>query len=215
MSIVLDADGRTEAFRLIGKRLRAARMGAKLTQMDACRAVLQKEQTQVSLWEKGEREPDIIALMKLSKLYSVPIDYLCGLHDDPIADPLESNQAVVVGMVSNAIQDSFEVLCNAMSQNVGIAMESRRQDRKELQEVCELTSELQVALRRLQELNPEFDNDWRGSATLVRIVTALATKGEDFGRRVNGERMRIDEIRRQIDFTETQDKVEQYMLTFA
>ena len=35
----------------------------------------------VSRWERGERIPNMDALISLAKFFNVTIDYLCGLED--------------------------------------------------------------------------------------------------------------------------------------
>ena len=35
----------------------------------------------ISLWENGQREPNMYSLIKLAKFFNVTIDYLVGLED--------------------------------------------------------------------------------------------------------------------------------------
>ncbi len=59
----------------LGKRLKAARQSAKLTQAEVAEKLYVSSQA-VSLWEKDENYPDISKLPELSKLYKVSIDWL-------------------------------------------------------------------------------------------------------------------------------------------
>ena len=59
----------------VGKRIKDLRQQLGLTQADLADKVGFTSQT-VSNWESGLREPDIDALVKLSSLFSVSLDYL-------------------------------------------------------------------------------------------------------------------------------------------
>ncbi len=215
MSIELDAEGKAEFRKELGKRLRAARKGAGLTEMDACRAVGQKEQTQVSLWETGDRLPPMLAVVKLAKLYCVPTDYLLQLHDDPIADPMETNQGVVVSAVKTTITSSFQLFCEMIGQQVAVTVDGFNTDRQELIEMCSLSREALAAVNRLIELNPEFEEEWRGSAAVMRTLHRMQEKSQDFTKRLEAECLRKRLIDQQVSHTEMHEKAEQFMLSFA
>lgn len=215
MSIDLDADGKVQLRKLLGARLRAARKAALLTEMDACRIVDQAGQTQVSLWENGQRMPTIQAVIKLAKAYAVPLDWLFGITDDPIADPLETNQGVIVSAITRSMQGSFSTLCAAISQQAAVTIEGYSADRRELREMCVMAVEALTALRRMSELNPAFEEDMRGSASLSRVLHQMAAKGDEFGRRIESERLQIEVIDREIKYTDMQQGVAQFAMTFT
>ena len=210
MSIDLDAEGKVQLRVLIGKRMRAARKAAKLTEMDAARIVGQGSQTQISLWENGERMPTLQCLIKLAKAYAVPLDFMVGIHDDPIADPLETNQGVIVNAVSSSMRASFETLCAAIAEQAAVTIEGYNADRRELREMCKMSVEALASLRRIIELNPEFEEDWRGSANLKQILVRMAAKGDEFGRRIESERLKVETIDREIKLAEVHDNVHQF-----
>ena len=56
------------------KRLKQARVEAKLTQIDVARK-LRKPQSFVSKIESGERRLDFIEVQRLAKLYEKPLDF--------------------------------------------------------------------------------------------------------------------------------------------
>lgn len=93
--------------RTIGARLRVARVAAQMPASSVAEQLGYRGQTQVSLAEKGERIPPLPVLMRYAKLYVVPLDFLCGLIDDPIADTGETNQGVIANAVSTAIKEQF------------------------------------------------------------------------------------------------------------
>lgn len=215
MSIDLDAEGKVQLRKLLGKRLRAARKAAGLTEMDACRIIGHKEQTQVSLWENGERMPTILSVISLAKAYAVPLDWLFGVTDDPIADPLETNQGVIVSAITRSMQGSFTTLCAAISQQAAVTIEGYSADRRELKEMCVMAVDALTSLRRIVELNPAFEEDMRGSASLSRVLHQMAAKGDEFGRRIESERLQIEVIDREIRYTDMQQGMSQFAMTFT
>ncbi len=62
----------------IGTTIRTLRKEKSLTQSELAK-MMQTTQDTISLWELGKSMPDIYALVKLSKIFSVPTDYLLDL----------------------------------------------------------------------------------------------------------------------------------------
>ncbi len=62
----------------IGTTIRTLRKEKSLTQAELAK-MIQTTQDTISLWELGKSMPDIYALVKLSKIFSVPTDYLLDL----------------------------------------------------------------------------------------------------------------------------------------
>lgn len=56
------------------QKLRQARLGANLTQVEAGKR-LKKPQAYISKIERGERRVDAVELDELAKLYNKPLDY--------------------------------------------------------------------------------------------------------------------------------------------
>ncbi len=56
-------------------KLNAARVNAGLTQLDVAKILNRNKQTIVN-WENGVTEIKVNDLMRLSKLYEIPIEYL-------------------------------------------------------------------------------------------------------------------------------------------
>jgi transcriptional regulator with XRE-family HTH domain len=65
---------RSARYRRFLKRLRDARLAARLTQVEAA-AALRKPQSFVSKAETGERRIDVIELQDFAKLYRKPITF--------------------------------------------------------------------------------------------------------------------------------------------
>ncbi len=73
-------------------KLRAYRKRKRLTQAQLAKW-LGVSQAAVAKWENGQAEPDIERLNRLSALFGVPLDLLCG---DSEADPaIHGNMAVM------------------------------------------------------------------------------------------------------------------------
>lgn len=174
--------------RTIGARLRAARIAAQMPASSVAEQLGYRGQTQVSLAEKGERIPPIPVLMSYAKLYVVPLDFLCGLIDDPIADATETNQGVIANAISEAMREQFTRLVNSISVQASVTIAGYNQDRRDLQATCNIAQQAKVALERVRELNPEFDEDWRGTARLVKHLEGLEQIGNKAAQRLNHEK---------------------------
>ncbi|CAB5521583.1 hypothetical protein B2J73_16185 [Stutzerimonas stutzeri] len=174
--------------RTIGGRLRAARIAAEMSASSVAEKLGYQGQTQVSLAEKGERIPPLPVLMSYAKLYVVPLDFLCGLIDDPIADATETNQGVIANVVADAIKEQFGALVRSVSEQASITIAGYNQDRRDLQATCTIAQQARSALERVRELNPEFDDDWRGTARLVMHLDGLLQIGEQAAQRLKHEK---------------------------
>ena len=64
----------TPEHREVVRKLRAARLAAKLHQVDVAKK-LRKPQSFVSKMESGERRLDIVELRRMAKLYGKPLSY--------------------------------------------------------------------------------------------------------------------------------------------
>lgn len=177
----------------IGKRLRIARSCTGMPANIAAQRLGYSNATQISLAEKGERTPPLHVLVEYAKLYVVPLDFLCGLIDDPIADATETNQGVIANAVSDAIREQFENLVRSVSEQASVTIAGYNQDRRDLQTTCNIAQQAKVALERVRKLNPEFDEDWRGTARLVMHLEGLAQVGNQAAQRLNHEK-RIREL---------------------
>jgi transcriptional regulator with XRE-family HTH domain len=63
------------------ERLKELRETNKLRQKDIAQ-ILNVRNTTVSAWEKGDNEPDIKTIKKLSQFFDVSADYLLGLENE-------------------------------------------------------------------------------------------------------------------------------------
>jgi transcriptional regulator with XRE-family HTH domain len=68
---------RSAAYRLFLKRLREARLAARLTQVEVA-AKLRKPQSYVSKCESGERRVDVVELAEFARLYAKDLLYFIG-----------------------------------------------------------------------------------------------------------------------------------------
>jgi len=172
----------------IGKRLRIARSCAGMQANIAAQRLGYTNATQISLAENGERIPPLHILLQYAKLYVVPLDFLCGLIDDPIADATETNQSVIANAVCDAIKEQFGTLVRSISEQASVTIAGYNQDRRDLQATCNIAQQAKAALERVRELNPEFDEDWRGSARLVRHLESLEQIGNQAAQRLDREK---------------------------
>lgn len=187
----------------IGQRLRVAHSCAGMQAKIAAERLGYSNATQISLAESGERIPPLPTLVEYAKLYVVPLDFLCGLIDDPIADSTETNQGVIANAVSAAIKDQFQNLAYSIAEQASVTIAGYNQDRRDLQSTCNIAQQAKAALDRVRELNPEFDEDWRGTARLVTHLESLMQVGtkaaqrlhrEKFMREIAASRISTDEL---------------------
>lgn len=90
----------------IGKKLRQARQGARLTQEQTAERLFVSRQT-ISNWENEKTYPDIVSIVRLSDLYSISLDELLK-GDDKMLEHLEestdivkSNRRLVLAVIAN------------------------------------------------------------------------------------------------------------------
>lgn len=74
---------------MFASRLRSLRLENKLTQKELAKK-LNMQNTAISKYELGEREPDIETFNKLAKFFDVSLDYLLGRTD--IKNPEDGNK---------------------------------------------------------------------------------------------------------------------------
>ncbi|SER37196.1 MULTISPECIES: helix-turn-helix domain-containing protein [Pseudomonas] len=182
----------------IGPRITAARRAAGLNQIHVAVAVGQKNPTQVSLWESGERLPKMEDMIAMSKLFAVPLDYLVGLSDDPLADPTENNQAFLMRMIATSIADAHKSWADGLSEQVAITLQGQSQDRSDIQKMAVILKDFCKAFARIKELNPGFVDDMRGSdnvQTAVNRMTEVITQADE---RIARERKRCEIIDKEL-----------------
>ena len=60
-----------------------------------------------SRYENGKREPSLDVLLKLSKLYSVSVDYLIG-NDEVVDTGITNNEAIVIKALRQADERAWQ-----------------------------------------------------------------------------------------------------------
>lgn len=181
-----------EMMNIVGPRLRRARKLAGYSESAAGLALAHKGVTQISLFENGHRAPSLNNLRLLANLYGVTVDYLLGLHDDIARQPEEGNQAVLCGVMAEAVGSQFHRMVDAMARTSSIMLEGFSLDRVLLGEVAGTVEELCTALD-VAHRQPEFQ-DLKGGAKLVRLVGELRDSMKEQFKRLKRERMAMDEL---------------------
>lgn len=108
--------------RTIGVRLRAARLAAKISAISVAERLGYQGQTQVSLAESGGSIPPLPILLAYADLYAVPLAFLYGRMDDPIANSAETNQGVIVNFPEEAMQEQFSHLVNSVAEQASVTI---------------------------------------------------------------------------------------------
>lgn len=212
MAIVLDKEGIERLKKTVGARAKAARTAAAMKLTDAKSAIGQKGITQLSLMESGDRLPPLLMLIQLADLYCVPLDYLVGRNDDPIADPIENNQGMIMNAVMQAISGCVGTMGKSIGEYTSIAVAGQRRDRADLMQINELMSDLEAAFNRMKLLNPEFEEDWRGSANLEAAMKKITVVAERVNGRMQYEQKLRDGVEKTISKTQMNEKTMQFLL---
>ena len=160
-----------EELNLLRERMISARVMNGLTAVEAAERLGYANSTQLSQIENGERKVpnDWQFLLRMSKAYSVSVDYLLGISPHPERDPVTAeNFAVLRG---------FEELMQAQALAMTTAFvrygKDRDAARADLQAIVGAAQHVVAALARIRELNPAFDDEMRGSSTLLFAVEKL------------------------------------------
>lgn len=213
MPIPTDPAGRDALAKIVGRRLRASRKAAGVSQAQAAEKLRHKGITQISLAEDGQRLPTLLDMVKYADLYCVPMDFLLGRIDDPIAEAQEQGLGLVTRAVSHSIGSVFQKFSSTVAEYVSVTLSHHRQDRVDLLAAAKAAEECEKALRRIRELNPDFD-DLRGGSRLESSLLTLASIGRKASNRTQEERRQVEMIDRVMDLERIETDITQLKLTF-
>lgn len=191
-----------ERYRIIATRLSAARRASGMNQIQVAQRIGQKNMTQVSLWESGDRLPKLFDLIRMAQIYAVPMDFICGLSDDAIADAPENNQAFLANMISQAITTNHMSWLTTTAKSIATTINGRGQDRIDLRDAGKALGELRTALNRFIELNPAFEEDMAGSASVINRFEKLEKVVNSANTRIESELNQRDMIDREISLAD-------------
>lgn len=180
--------------KITGERFLSAREINGYQQTEAALLCGWKNSTQLSLIEQGKRLVPIDKVLVAADVYSVSVDFLLGMSDEPERDPKSAEQ--------HAMVRHLESLLRGTAENIGAALlVHAKQGGLPMQSIRVLTDDAEAmaaAVARFIELNPKF-GDMRGGApvalALERMATATASAREAI-RRFDGLRehaMRVQE----------------------
>lgn len=156
---------------LMRERMVSARVMNGMTAVEAASRLGYKNSTQLSQIESGERKvpDDWKFLLNMSRVYSVSVDYLMGISPHPERDPVAAESFAIFRGFEQLVQSQVTAMTEAFMR-YGKDREAARVD---LQTVLAAAQGVTRALGRVRELNPQFDEDMRGSSTLLAAVERL------------------------------------------
>ena len=103
----------------IGAKLKDARMRAGMTQEKVAEEIQVTRQT-ISNWENEKSFPDIVSVIRLSRLYGISLDQLLK-GDEEMMEHLEkttnivkSNQKLIIAIIANVLLVILFVLFNGL-----------------------------------------------------------------------------------------------------
>ncbi|MEJ7806007.1 MAG: helix-turn-helix transcriptional regulator [Telluria sp.] len=156
---------------IVRERMVSARVMNGLTAVDAAARLGYANSTQLSQIESGERKVpnDWQFLLRMSRVYSVSVDYLLGVSPHPERDPVAAETFAIMRGFEDLLQSQAAAMTTAFVR-YGAEREAGKID---LQAIVGAAASVSHALARMRELNPAFDEDMRGSSTLVAAVDRL------------------------------------------
>ncbi|KPF70322.1 hypothetical protein IP84_00750 [beta proteobacterium AAP99] len=151
----------------VARRMREARELCGLTQLEAAPLVGYLKSTQLSLIELGHRIAPLWLLVRASEVYSVSLDWLCGLTDECERDPAGR----LARHISNAVSAQLEAVRDS---TVAVSMAYVQS----LAPLVPFSERIEFAARNLKARaevvreNPEWP-DLRGGAGFEAALTQL------------------------------------------
>jgi transcriptional regulator with XRE-family HTH domain len=163
--------------KLVGARLRSARILAGMDQIESAQAVGFKAATQLCEAETGKRMFQIEKLVLFARLYDVSLDYLFGVVDDP-HDPHESIEARLVKSFLDRYAAAAKELASALAEDhIQAARAAMNEGASHFLRMAQQAVEIELSLLKLRKLNPHLDDEAKGLATLMMKVEAHADMG--------------------------------------
>ena len=207
-----------ELKKIISKRALSSRKAAGLTSDQAAKLIGHKNSTQLSLIESGERLPSLPTIIALARVYVVPIDFLTGVTDDPIAEPFETNQGVIANAVSHSIATCLSSFQQKVSQYTAMAVMNHSRDRIELLDLCAAAGRAVEAQLRIRELNPNYDEEIRAGSKLDKELNTITNMISIIEARMKHEELAKkivnDDIGQQDIFAKALSQTEQFVFEF-
>lgn len=178
---------------IMRERIISARIMNGFTATEASKRMGYQNSTQISLIEAGRRPVPTgwKFLQKMSRVYSVSMDYLVGISPNPEIDAIAAE--------GFAIMRGFEELQKTQAAAMTTAFirygAQGRPSQGDLQELCDTADAAIDALRLMRDRSPRFDG-MRGGATLLAAIENLGVAIEpvrnSLGRRKENEQHFVD-----------------------
>lgn len=151
----------------IGARMREARELCNMSQSAAARRLGYSNPSKLSKVEGATdtNSAPLWLIVRASKLYDVSVDFLFGVSDDFETGLQRPVQTWLIGELEKSRLADMKAL-EKLHRRVSVVCSL-------LPSVADEASRAVAAIRRFQELNPEFD-DLRGGATLIAVAEKLS-----------------------------------------
>jgi len=103
---------------IVGERIKMLRAGAGLSQFGLGK-VLNVHPATISLWETGNREPDLEMIGKLCEYFNVTSDFILGIEQLDTSDKLPTELGVMFrGVDWNKLSPEDKAILNAVLKSV-------------------------------------------------------------------------------------------------
>lgn len=151
--------------RIIGQRLREARIANGLRAVDVCAAFPELSKSHYSEWENGQKQITVKWLYKLAQHFGVSIDYIVGETDD-------SNELRTAAEIRRSIVDVSEQYLNQIIAVTGVMTNQQSLVIFSQEQALSAAEELCLAIHRMIELNPD-DEGWLSIRGGARVESAV------------------------------------------
>lgn len=196
MAIILDQEKHDALTRTIAERLLAARKLAGMNEKEVSAALGLKNGTQCTLHEKGERRPTIGQMIEYAQLYGVSVSYLVGEFNSPLHMPVTLHRNTVernlVEIYGPIVGQVAETMAKALDTPVA---EYQIADIKTAKRILERSEELRAAYKRMKELNPDFEEETRGSARVEAAIDAMLRLADELTASMEDHRKRTEDAK--------------------
>ena len=162
---------------VVGKRFVIAREINGWQQSEAAALMGYKNSTQLSLIEQGKRLPPPTVMLEASRVFSVSMDFLYGVSDEPERDAQTAEQAAMIRHMEDVLRANAEAVGTALMVHVRRGGSSMLA----LQGLHAAAIEQISALRRLQELSGKKFDGMRGGATVLAALVKLECEAAGAG----------------------------------
>lgn len=156
--------------------MRESRLVADMSLPEAAAALRLGEIGQLTDIESGASLPSFESAIRAAEVYGTTIDYLGGLTEDGDRDSSAALQRYVASRLTAELQRLTRGTIAAHVETIRALHPTAAEGRRVAREVIAVAR----SLAKLREMNPEFNSELRGGASLVARMGRAAVCASDY-----------------------------------